>query len=206
VTFLDEVSSLAEIQAPFEPEGLPEGQAASGERTSPEALFNAHADFVYRALRGFGLPPADAEDAVQEVFIVAYRRADEGQVTFPKAWLFRVAWNVARNLRRARRADRLPGDDDPDELPDVHAAGPLDQALQSERRKLLYELLDQLDEPLRVVFVAAEIEQLTGPETAEALTLPLTTVKHRLRMARQAFEDALRRHHARARPREDQKP
>src|ERR1700730_12901341 len=56
VTSARQVSSLAEIVAPYEPRAVPEGDLAPEEQPSPAALFNTHADFVYRALRGFGLP------------------------------------------------------------------------------------------------------------------------------------------------------
>jgi RNA polymerase sigma-70 factor (ECF subfamily) len=62
----------------------------------------------------------------------------------------------------------------------------------------LWALLAELDEPKREVFVLAEVEEMTMPEIASALEIPLNTAYSRLRAARQAFEAALARHDARA--------
>jgi RNA polymerase sigma-70 factor (ECF subfamily) len=54
-------------------------------------------------------------------------------------------------------------------------------------------LLEELDEPKREVFAMAELDELTVPEIAEILEIPLNTVYSRLRAARQAFEEVLAR-------------
>jgi RNA polymerase sigma-70 factor (ECF subfamily) len=59
-------------------------------------------------------------------------------------------------------------------------------------------LLEEIDWPKREVFMLAELEQMTAPEIAEALDIPLNTAYSRLRAARIAFEEGLTRHNARA--------
>jgi RNA polymerase sigma-70 factor (ECF subfamily) len=54
----------------------------------------------------------------------------------------------------------------------------------------------ELDDVKREVFVLADLEQMSAPEIAEALEIPLNTVYSRLRTARRAFEDALARRRA----------
>jgi RNA polymerase sigma-70 factor (ECF subfamily) len=76
---------------------------------------------------------------------------------------------------------------------------PLDIAEHSDQVKMLWLLLQELDAPKREVFVLAEIEEMTMPEVAHALEIPLGTVYSRLRSARQLFEAALARHDARSR-------
>ena len=61
----------------------------------------------------------------------------------------------------------------------------------------LHELLSALDDEKRAVFVLAELEQMTAPEIADALSIKLNTVYSRLRAARKKFETALQRHRAR---------
>src|SRR6185503_2904399 len=75
---------------------------------------------------------------------------------------------------------------------------PLDVAEQSDQVKLLFTLLEELDEPKREVFSMVELDELTVPEIAEILEIPLNTAYSRLRAARQAFEEALARHGARS--------
>ena len=74
---------------------------------------------------------------------------------------------------------------------------PFDLVEQNEKVKLLFILLEELDEPKREVFMMAELAELTVPEIAEILEIPLNTAYSRLRAARQAFEEALVRHSAR---------
>ncbi|MGC4069779.1 MAG: sigma factor-like helix-turn-helix DNA-binding protein [Polyangiaceae bacterium] len=62
--------------------------------------------------------------------------------------------------------------------------------------KLLWGLLAKLDASKRETFVLAELEEMTAPEIAAALEVPLNTVYTRLRAARLELEAALARHHA----------
>jgi RNA polymerase sigma-70 factor (ECF subfamily) len=74
---------------------------------------------------------------------------------------------------------------------------PFDLTEKNDRVKLLWSLLDELDEAKREVFMMVEIDELTVPEVAEILQIPLNTAYSRLRSARQDFEEALasRRRH-----------
>ena len=63
--------------------------------------------------------------------------------------------------------------------------------------KLLWSLLAELDEPKREVFMMVELDELTVPEAADILEIPVKTAYSRLRAARQAFEEALARRAAR---------
>ena len=64
------------------------------------------------------------------------------------------------------------------------------------RRSFIDRFLDSLDDDLRAAFVLAELEQLTAPEIAAVVGLPLNTVYSRLRLARIAFAKAIARHQA----------
>jgi RNA polymerase sigma-70 factor (ECF subfamily) len=77
------------------------------------------------------------------------------------------------------------------------APTPLEQTERNAELQLLARLLDELDEPKREVFALVELEELSVPEAAEVLEIPLNTAYSRLRAARQAFEAALARHEAR---------
>ncbi len=79
----------------------------------------------------------------------------------------------------------------------VESCTPQQLAEQSEQVQLLQSLLDKLDPPKREVFVLTEVEEMTAPEIAAALGIPLNTVYSRLRAARLELEEALQRHHAR---------
>src|SRR5882724_13016294 len=67
-------------------------------------VFSAHADFVWRSLRRLGVPAADVDDALQEVFLVVHRRlADYEDRGFMRAWLFSISRQVSSHYRRSTK-------------------------------------------------------------------------------------------------------
>jgi RNA polymerase sigma factor (sigma-70 family) len=178
------------------PEGALLGEAASVEERPdvpvPLAeLYDLYADFVYRSLVGLGIAPARAEDAMQDVFIIANRHLATFEGSFYKAWLFRIAHSVARNVRRAVRR----GEGEPLETAHLvdRGASPFEHAVQAEEIRVLNQLLDQLKDRQREVFVLAELEQMAQTEIAEALGIHVNTVANRLSAARSNLERLLRK-------------
>jgi RNA polymerase sigma-70 factor (ECF subfamily) len=154
-------------------------------------LFQTYAEFVWRVLRRFGVPEADAEDAVQEVFLVVSRRLDAYQEQGAmRAWLVSIARQVASHARRARfRQERKL-----QALPVRHAGEDPERTLENKRAlTLVNQFLAQLDQDQAWVFYLAELEGLTAPEIAAGLQVNLNTVYARLRLARQRFEASTRK-------------
>jgi RNA polymerase sigma-70 factor (ECF subfamily) len=156
-------------------------------------LYEAQVDFVWRNLRRLGVSEAEVDDKTQEVFVIANRRFDEFEDRGhgPRAWLFQIVLRVAADARRHKR--RHPVDPDGGAAQDRQSVEP-DQATQIARR----QMLDQLDRALetievgrRAVLVLHEIEEMTAPEIANILSIPLNTVYSRLRVARAELESAL---------------
>jgi RNA polymerase sigma-70 factor (ECF subfamily) len=167
-----------------------------------EAVYDEHAPFVWRTLRRLGVADAALDDVFQEIFLVVHRRLAEfeGRSSL-RTWLFGVALHVVRRHRRTthRKARHLESDAELDAVPDSARTGPLEQAAKTEAVRVLRALLDELDDEKREVFVMIELEQMPAAEIAEVLGINVNTVHSRLRAARQAFEQALARHHARDR-------
>ncbi|HKU40352.1 MAG TPA: sigma-70 family RNA polymerase sigma factor [Polyangiales bacterium] len=162
-----------------------------------EAVYEAHFDFVWRSARRLGTPAALLDDVVQEVFVVVQRRLPEFEGRSEiKTWLFAITRHVVRAHLRQHARQRA-SIDELGELEDVRTPDAESQLMADEDTRLLYALLDELDEDKREVFVLSELEEMTGPAIAEALDLHLSNVYARVRMARQAFEAALKRHRAR---------
>jgi RNA polymerase sigma-70 factor (ECF subfamily) len=157
------------------------------------AVYAEHVDRVWRSLRSLGVPEASVEDAVQDVFLVVHRRLGEfaGRSSL-RTWLFGIVLHVARNARRRER--RKGGTTPLDVEPASPLPGPHDEAETAEALSLVARVLEDLDEPKREVFVLGELEEMTAPEIAEALGIPLNTAYSRLRAARLAFAAALARH------------
>ena len=101
-----------------------------------------------------------------------------------------------RRARRSRPVAGLTSSVGPEAV--SQSPTPLEQTESNAVLQLLARLLEELDEPKREVFALVELEELTVPEAAEVLEIPLNTAYSRLRLARQAFEAALSRHHARS--------
>lgn len=162
------------------------------------ALVREHFAYIWRLCRRLGLPEADADDAAQQVFITATRRAADMRPGSERAFLYGVAVNAAAKWREARARRR---EDPESELERMEASAPSAEELLDRRnaRLLLDALLDAMPLELRVVFVLYEIEQQTAPEIAEALAIPLGTVASRLRRAREDFAARLARLEARRR-------
>jgi len=164
-----------------------------------EELYERHFDFIWRSLRRLGVRRAALDDAVQEVFLVVHRRLPEfeGRAAL-KTWLFGIALHVAQ--RFARTSSRHQADELPEQLPhDPVALTPHDEVARHEAIVMLYAILDGMDADKRAVFVMAELEQMTAPEIAGLLGVPLNTVYSRLRAARHEFEASLTRLRARER-------
>ncbi|HEU5077098.1 MAG TPA: sigma-70 family RNA polymerase sigma factor, partial [Polyangiaceae bacterium] len=123
-----------------------------------------------------------------------HRRLDGFEGRGPlRAWLYSIVVRVASQYRRTRLRKDLEHTEDPDGVADTTTLGPEDNAGQNEDVRLLLELLDELEEGKREVFVLADLEGLTAPEVADLLELKLNTVYSRLRTARLELKAALER-------------
>ena len=155
-------------------------------------VFAEHGDFVWRSLKRLKIPPLDIDDALQEVFLVVYRRVSEYEDRgMMRAWLFSISRQIARHYHRSagrteRRLRRLVLEPDPPDAEQVMA--------RREAEELVTKFLDELDENHRLVFHLSDIEGMTAPEIAAALEVNLNTVYGRLRSARKRFERAIALH------------
>lgn len=157
-----------------------------------------HHSFVWRSLVRLGVPRADAEDAVQQVFMVTTRRIDDIAHESERSFLYGVAIRVASRSRRthARRREVL-GDAGPERVDT--AARPDDLIDRAEARRLLDEILESMPLDLRVVFTLFELEQITMADIAALIEVPQGTVASRLRRAREHFVEQRKRIEARMR-------
>lgn len=162
-----------------------------------KALVVEHHAFVWRSLVRLGVPRADAEDAVQQVFMVTSRRIDDITQGSDRSFLYGVCLRVASRARRtlARRREVL-GDDACPERVDP-GTRPDDQIDRARARAMLDEILATMPLELRSVFTLFELEQMTMIQIAGMLELPQGTVASRLRRARELFVEHRNRLEAR---------
>jgi RNA polymerase sigma-70 factor (ECF subfamily) len=172
-------------------------------RPSFESLYRAHGRTVARwAIQLLG-PKADFEDVVQDVFLVVRRRLPEfrgdAEIT---TWLYEITVRVVQRCRMRARwwswvtgRGQSPGRGRAPESFIPMAESPSDpHALLEarERTRLVYQLLDELSEPLRTAFILFEIEGLSGAQIAEITGTKLNAVWVRLSRARRKFTRRMR--------------
>jgi RNA polymerase sigma-70 factor (ECF subfamily) len=159
-------------------------------------LVDAHFDFIWRSLRRFGLSPADADDAAQRVFVIASRKLEQIEIGKERSYLFGSAYRVVREIRRtrARKPEALLGNDMEVEDP---ALNPEQFADRASSRALLDQVLNEIPMEARTIFVLFELEEMTVPQIATMLEVPIGTVASRLRRGRELFRAAAVRLRAR---------
>jgi len=163
-----------------------------------EALLNRYQELIRRHLARIVRDSAAAQDLVQEVFLRVWTRADQwnGRGSF-KAWLYRIATNLALNyLRTVRRRreqalvieDSWDKDEDDSRVPawmiDASTAGPDAAAELTEQRRTLRRLVDGLPEQKREVFRLVHEMEMSMRDVADELDIPEGTVKSRLYYAK----------------------
>ncbi len=190
---LGALTSQIAVMAPAMAHALetpPHSDAGSSHRVPAfDAVYTANIAFVWRVLRTFGVPEAGLEDAVQDVFVVVHRRLPEfeGRAAIT-TWLFAIARRVASAHRRKNAGDRT--EKLSDEL--VDGADTFAAMSRAQAAATVMGILEQMDEDKRIVFALVELEQLSVPEVAKMLDLNLNTTYSRLRLARHAFELAVK--------------
>lgn len=171
-------------------------------RQDPDActcLVKRFAPLVYvRALRLIG-DPDEAEGILQTTFIKACEALPRFDGTSSLGtWIYRIATNEGLMLLRRQRpqldleivADSLQ----PDELPQQFehwSPDPVRAALNGELRTQIEQAIANLPEPLRVVVILRDVEDLSTEETAEQLGISPGAVKVRLHRARLRLREIL---------------
>ena len=177
---------------------------AAGDRDALRQLMRRYNQTLYRTARSILKDDAEAEDAVQEAYMLAYRAmgAFRGDAKL-STWLVRIVVNesIGRARKRARRAEviQLNGsmeqNDDTAEVSMSEAASeqPDRAAMRAEMRRLLEAKIDQLPDGFRTVFVLRAVEEMSVDEAAVCLGIPPATVRTRYFRAKGLLREALAR-------------
>lgn len=135
----------------------------------------------------------DAEDCLQETMLRAYRAypSFDGRAKL-STWFYRIAVNACIDYIRKRKplvsldAMRDEGFDAGDAKQNTYLS-----LEESERKRLLTEALQRLPEDARALIVLRDVQGLSYEEAAQALSLPLGTIKSRLNRAREKLSHLL---------------
>ena len=177
-------------------------RAAAGDATAFEAIMRRHNRLLFRTARSILRNDDDAEDALQEAYLRAWRsfagfRAEAKVST----WLVRITVNEALGRLRSRGAQVIPmaaainvdaQHDEPD-MEDDADRQPERVAMRGELRGLMEKRIDTLPDAFRTVFMLRAVEELSVEETAAALEIPEATVRSRFFRARGLLREGLSR-------------
>ncbi|HET7537811.1 MAG TPA: sigma-70 family RNA polymerase sigma factor [Candidatus Didemnitutus sp.] len=155
-------------------------------------LMLPHLDAAYNLARWLLRNEHDAEDAVQEACLRAWRAFDRFRGGDGRAWLLTIVRNVCYSrLRQSRREPAVEPLDEgihgSDEVADEARA----VAWREVRREQLHAALERLPAEFREVIVLHELEGLAYREIADVVEIPLGTVMSRLSRARRKLEAEL---------------
>src|SRR5437868_6191645 len=160
--------------------------AQRGESNAFAQLVRQHQRRAYAVCRAIVLTHEDAEDAVQEGFLHAFKALDRFLPDQPfGAWLYRIMANASLDLVRRRKVR------DADELPDTIALPFRDPGEADELRTRLQKALATLGERQRAVIVLHDIEGFTHGEIGGMLGIPEGTARSDLHHARAALRKLL---------------
>jgi RNA polymerase sigma-70 factor (ECF subfamily) len=161
--------------------------AQRGSREAFAQLVRLHQARALAVARAITITREDAEDAVQEAFLHAYRALDRFRPDQPfGAWLGRIVANAALDIGRRRKVR------DADQLPESVSTPFRDPAVADELRARLREGLARLTERQRGVLVLHDVEGFTHAEIGGMLGIPEGTARSDLHHARMALRRMLR--------------
>jgi RNA polymerase sigma factor (sigma-70 family) len=176
---------------------------ANRDEAAFESVMRRYNGALYRVARAILKNTADAEDVLQESYLSAYRHiADFRADAKLSTWLTRIVVNQALARRRSRYRSRivvpysqLHADERIDPEAEAHdsADSPELSAARAEIRSLLERKIEDLPVAFRTVFMLREVDELSGAETAECLSITEATVRSRLFRARGLLRESLAR-------------
>lgn len=179
------------------------GRVAANDQAAFERLMRRHNARLFRVARAILKDEAEAEDALQEAYVDAFRHsADFRRDAQVATWLTRIVIN--RSLMRLRRQKRAAvvvpfaehgstGSAPAGAMIDEKSESPAAATLRAEVRRILERKIDELPMAFRTVFVMRDVEDMTVQETADCLSIPPATVRTRLFRARALLRQALAR-------------
>lgn len=170
-----------------------------GDRDAFEMLVRRHTRSVYHLAYRFTQDHMEAENITQETFLRAFAALPKSRIDLPfRPWLFKIAVNLCRNWAKRRKAVLFSEIEDgseeesPLELIADEEPLPLEQIEEEEMLKLLRQAIAKLPPAYRLAVTLRYSEGLSYAEIAEALDLPLNTVRTHLLRSKLLLRSALK--------------
>ncbi|WET42344.1 RNA polymerase sigma factor [Citrobacter enshiensis] len=175
-------------------------RAALGDTSAFTEIMRRHNRLLFRTARSILKNDAEAEDALQEAYLNAWRalKGFRSEATL-STWLVRIVVNESLGRLRRKTASVIPLDaamnaidsdiqaslsDNPEHHPDY-------AVMQTQMRQLLEARIDLLPEAFRTVFMLRAVEELSVEQISHALDIPEATVRTRFFRARSLLREGL---------------
>ncbi len=174
--------------------------AAHGDLEAFNDLVLKYQDLVYNVTRGILGEAEAAQDATQEAFLRVFQHLDGFRGGSFRCWLLRIAahtcYDILRALRRHPTVPLLPEDGDGNEIESPlwladSRSTPEAETEKEEFLQTLYQRIDELPTIYRAVITLVDLNGLDYDEAAQALGVPIGTVKSRLARARLQIQERL---------------
>lgn len=173
-----------------------------GDRTAFDELIRRHSERAYKYAFRLTGNAEEASDVVGDAFVRVFNAMKnfKGQSAFT-TWLYRIITNCFLDLRKKDRSKQTTSLDAMLQTPDGEMArqiedpnrNPYQEAERSSREDRVMLAVDQLAEYQKAMIMMFHVEMLSYEEIAEALDLPIGTVKSRLNRARLSLREILTR-------------
>lgn len=176
-------------------------RSQKGDRGAFDELVRRHERRAYQYAYRLTTNQEEAADVVSDAFIRVYGALHnfKGNSAF-STWLYRIITNCFLDLKKKDRTRQHlsldqsilgSGEQEMERQIEDEGPGPADEAERSERGRALDRAVDKLPEYQRAMIVMYHAEGLAYEEIAEALDLPIGTVKSRLNRARLQMREHL---------------
>lgn len=177
-------------------------QAKKGDLDAFNIIILHYQDFLFRVALRIMYDEDDAADALQEACLLAFRRLNTYRDGSFRGWLARITSNVCfdalryQNRHRTQSFDANGRDDNDETAPSAWLADPAgNPEKQVESREfidVIQHCLATISPQYQMVLVLIDIEDFSYEEAAEALNIPVGTIKSRLARARMQMKAMLR--------------
>ena len=172
----------------------------AGDKTAFDVLVKKYQQKIMNLVSGYVKDNSEVMDVTQEAFIKAYRALPNfrNESAF-YTWLYRIAINTAKNhlVARGRRPPNTDVDASDAEMYGIapglkETASPERLLLTEELRTVVFDVIDNLPEDLRLAITLREIEGLSYEEIGETMGCPVGTVRSRIFRAREVIDEKIR--------------
>jgi RNA polymerase sigma factor (sigma-70 family) len=176
------------------------GLALEGDQKAYESLLNKYRNLVFSIMFKMVHNPQEAEDLTQEAFMKAFNSLSSFNDEFAfSTWLMKIASNNCIDYLRKRKLrtysihESIQYKDEKIEIDILDQdAGPEKKMIQSEKREIIENAINELPERYRHVIILRHKEEKSYEEISELLNLPLGTIKAQIFRAREILNKKLR--------------